>query len=138
MLVNYIGHGSVEIWRGNLITSDDANSLINGSRLPLVVAMTCLNGMFHDLYTESLAEALLKAEQGGAVAVWASSGLTEPDGQAVLNKELIQLLFNGGSITLGEAAMKAKEAVSDRDIRRTWILFGDPTIRLKSGLRTED
>jgi len=138
LLVNYIGHGSVEIWRGNLITSDDANSLINGSRLPLVVAMTCLNGMFHDLYTESLAEALLKAEQGGAVAVWASSGLTEPDGQAVLNKELIQLLFNGGSITLGEAAMKAKEAVSDRDIRRTWILFGDPTIRLKSGLRTED
>jgi hypothetical protein len=48
--------------------------------------MTCLNGLFHDVYTESLAEAMLKAQQGGAVAVWASSGLTGPEGQVVMNK----------------------------------------------------
>ena len=93
--------------------------------------MTCLNGFFQDVYSDSLAEALLKAKQGGAVAVWASSGLTEPDKQAVMNKEVVRLLFNGGKLTLGEAVKRAKAAVSDPDIRKTWILFGDPTTKLK-------
>jgi hypothetical protein len=78
-----------------------------------------------------LAEALLKAPQGGALAVWASSGLTEPSAQAVMNRELVRLLFNGPSLTVGEAAMKAKATITDPDIRRTWILFGDPATRLR-------
>ncbi len=130
-LVTYIGHGSVGLWRGGILSSDDADGLINGARLPFVVAMTCLNGAFHDLYTRSLAEALLTAPQGGAVAVWASSGLTEPEGQLLMNKELMRLLFTTRAITLGEATMKAKAATTDQDIRRTWILFGDPMTRLK-------
>jgi len=96
-----------------------------------VVAMTCLNGFFHDLYSESLAEALLKAEQGGAVAVWASSGLTAPSGQVVMNQELVRLLFGEEQLTLGEAIRRAKAAVTDRDVRRTWSLIGDPATQLK-------
>ena len=132
LLVNYLGHGSTEIWRGGLLTSDDALTLSNGVRLSFLVSMTCLNGMFHDVYTESLAEAVLKAEQGGAVAVWASSGLTEPGGQAVMDQELVRLLFGRKVLTLGEATMRAKKVVRDKDIRRTWILFGDPTTKLKN------
>ena len=128
LLVNYIGHGSVELWRGDVFTSDDVATLTNGARLPFFVAMTCLNGYFHDPFpTDSLAESLLKAEQGGAIAVWASSGLTEPEGQSLMNKKLMPLLFDGKSRTLGEATMKAKTATKDQDVRRTWILFGDPT-----------
>jgi hypothetical protein len=129
LLVNFIGHGSIEIWNG-VLTSDDAESLINRG-LPFFVGMSCLNGSFPDIYMDSLAESLMKAPQGGAVAVWMSSGLTEPGRQAVMNKELIKLLFNGQSLTLGEATARAKASVSDQDIRRTWILFGDPTTKLK-------
>jgi hypothetical protein len=130
LLVNFIGHGSLEIWRGSILTSDDAENFTNRG-LPFFVSMTCLNGSFQDPYAEPLGEALLKAPQGGAIAVWTSSGLTEPDKQAVMNKELIKLLFGRESLTLGEATAKAKASVSDQDIRRTWILFGDPTTRLK-------
>jgi hypothetical protein len=130
ILVNYIGHSSVEIWRG-LLDSDDAPSLTNGLHLPFLINMTCLNGLFHDVYTESLSEALLKAEGGGAVAVWASSGMTGPGGQTLIDKELIRLLFNRESITLGEAVRRAKAATTDTDIRRTWIFFGDPSTKLK-------
>lgn len=84
------------------------------------------------LYRESLSEALLKAEGRGAVAVWASSGLTEPAAQAVLNRELIRVFFNGGSITLGEAVKRAKTVTKDPNVRRTWILFHDPTTQLKN------
>ncbi len=130
LLVNYMGHGSTEVWAGGkLLTSADARVLTNGDRLPVVVAMNC-NGFFHDLYTESLAEALLKAPQGGAVAVWASSGLTGPHQQAVMNQALIDALFGEKRLTLGEATKRAKALTGGRDVQRTWLLFGDPTTRL--------
>jgi hypothetical protein len=131
-VVNYMGHGSVNLWSGSLLTNEDAGNLTNGERLPLFVMMTCLNGYFHDPALDSLAESLLKAENGGAVAVWTSAGMTEPGDQSVLNKQLYQLLFTAGNaMTLGEATAKAKAAVTDGDIRRTWVLLGDPTMRLK-------
>jgi hypothetical protein len=48
-----------------------------------------------------------------------------------MDKELLRLLFNGEGLTIGEATARAKAAVGDMDIRRTWILFGDPAARLK-------
>jgi hypothetical protein len=131
LLVNYLGHGSVDVWRGGIFSGKDAEGLSNKGNLGFFVNMTCLNGFFQDVYTTSLAEELLKAPGGGAVAVWASSGLTEPDKQLLMNKALIRLLFNGEGLTIGEAAMRAKAATGDQDIRRTWVLFGDPSTRLK-------
>jgi Peptidase family C25 len=135
-VVNYTGHGSVNLWRGNLLTNEDALSLTNGERLPVFVMMTCLNGYFQDPALDSLAESLMKVERGGAVAVWASSGITEPDGQSLINQQAYRLIFNSDSATgrpllLGEAMMRAKAAVSNLDIRRTWILLGDPTMRIR-------
>jgi hypothetical protein len=129
-VVNYIGHGSNEVWRGNLLTSDAALQLKH-DRLPLWLPMTCLNGYFQAPYGDSLAEALLKAPSGGAVAVWASSGLTESGDQLPIDEALVRLLFSDTSTTLGDATLAAKAAAKDPDIRRTWILFGDPTTRLR-------
>ncbi len=129
LVVNYLGHGSVELWRGNVLTSEDPAGLTNGAKLPLLISMDCLNGYFSDIYTESLAEALMKAPNGGAVGVWTASGLTDPLVQVVMNREFaVQLLQY--SQTVGEAVIKAKAAANDPDVRKTWIFFGDPTIRL--------
>ncbi len=122
-LVNYMGHGSVEVWDG-LFSDTDATALTN-QQLSIYVSMNCLNGFFHDLYTESLAESLIKAPSGGAVAVWASSTLSSFDPQATLNREFLKRLAR---TSLGEAAAAAKAAITDIDARRTWILFGDPTL----------
>lgn len=115
---------------GNLLTNEDAAGFANQERLTLFVLMTCLNGYYQDPVLDSLAESLLKSE-GGAVAAWASSGMTLPTGQAAMNREIIKQLFSGGGVTLGEATRRAKAAVSDADVRRTWTLFGDPVMRLK-------
>jgi hypothetical protein len=48
-----------------------------------------------------------------------------------MNKELIRLLFGREPISLGEATARAKASVSDQDIRKTWILFGDPSTKLR-------
>jgi hypothetical protein len=131
LVVNYLGHGGMMEWGGNLFTADDAEALANGGGLPFFINMTCLNGFFQAPYGDTLAEPLLKAENGGAVAVWTSSGMTEPGGQLKMNQELVRLLFSPEGLTIGEAAMRAKASVTDQDIRRTWILFGDPATRLK-------
>jgi peptidase C25-like protein len=134
-LVNYVGHGSSDQWRGNLLRSSDAGALTNRQSLSLFFSMTCLNGFFQDPSLESLAEVLLKS-RGGAVAVWASSGMTEPSGQAAMDQEIFRLMFESNSLkgqpqTIGEATARAKAGVSDGDVRRTWILFGDPSTRLR-------
>ena len=136
LIVNYLGHGSSYIWgkTGELLSRADigTNWTTTGSRLPFVVAMNCLNGFFQSTEDEeSLAETLLRAN-GGAVAVWASSSLTEAEPQGVMNDELFRLLFTPGAQgTLGDAVAAAKSGVLSSDVRRSWIFFGDPAMRLK-------
>ena len=129
LLVNYVGHGSVNQWRGNLLTNEVAIGLTN-EHLTLFVMMTCLNGYFNDPALDSLGESLMKAN-GGGVAVWSSSGMTVPGEQALMNQEWVRVLFETRGTTLGEAAMRAKQATSGLDVRRTWTLLGDPATRLK-------
>jgi hypothetical protein len=131
-IVHYSGHGSVQIWHDDLLTTDVAAAFSNGARLPLFVMMNCLNGFFHGLFPEeSLAEALVRAPAGGAIGAWASSGLTDPRIQQVLDEALFRVLFTGGYRTVGEVLVAAKQAVSSPDVRRTWIFFGDPAMQLK-------
>jgi hypothetical protein len=132
-IINYTGHGSVDQWRGGLLTNEDAALLGNSERASVFVMMTCLNSYGLDPALDSLAEALMKTERGGAVAVWASSGMTNPDAQAEMNQQLYRLVFGAGGsqITLGELTGRAKAAISDRDIRVTWMLIGDPTMKIR-------
>jgi hypothetical protein len=132
-LVNYVGHGSASQWRGGLLDSEDARALTNPDRLPVFVMMTCLNGYFIEAAGHSLSEALMTSERG-AVAVWASTGLTLPQDQTLMNQALYVAIFSGNGLkqpTIGETMRRAKLAVSDADVRRTWVLLGDPTMRLK-------
>jgi hypothetical protein len=129
-LANYLGHGSNGVWTGaSLLSLFDAPGLTNQNRLSVFVTMTCFNGYFQDATYDSMAEALLKSP-GGAVAVWASSGMTEPGAQTVIDEELFRQLYGGGSPALGDAVRAAKHNTNDPDVRRTWILFGDPALRL--------
>ena len=129
--MNYYGHGSTRLWTdAPILTAGDAGNLGNAQHLSFFVNMTCLNGYFQEPSLDSVAESLLKA-QGGAIAVWASTGITEPDGQVMMSQEAIRQLFNGSGITIGEATARAKGATADSDVRRTWILLGDPATKLK-------
>jgi hypothetical protein len=130
-IVQYSGHGLIESWStGNYLTSPDAPALTN-SRASVVLTMSCLNGYFHDLGTESLAEALLRSPRGAA-AVWASSALTYADGQIPMSQSWFRQIYGPGTAPrLGEAIRRAKADSFDPNVRKTWILFGDPTLRVR-------
>jgi uncharacterized repeat protein (TIGR01451 family) len=132
LIVNYNGHGSTEQWSfSDLLDGSTAADLTNGGRTPVYFLMDCLNGFFQDVYTESLAESLLLAPDGGAVGVWASSGLTNAPPQAFLDLSLFRAISRNPGGSLGATMLAAKLLVTDPDVRRTWILFGDPALRLR-------
>ena len=128
-IVNYNGHGNLNMWRG-VFSGADALELTNEKHPTMFVMMDCLNGYFQDPVSDSLGEALLKSS-GGAVAVWASSAMTYSDGQAPMNAEFYRQVFAGPHARLGDAAVRAKASTTDVDVRRSWVLLGDPTMRLK-------
>jgi hypothetical protein len=131
-VVNYKGHWNIDTWRGGLLTGEDIGNLKNAERLPLFVMMTCLNGYFHDAQLDSLAESLMRMDKGGAIAVWASSGMTSPSDDAAMNLEMFRKLYDRNmSWTLGEAILQAKTKAQSKDARLTWGLFGDPTTRIQ-------
>jgi CSLREA domain-containing protein len=130
-ITNYTGHGSNGVWTGAaLLSSNDAPNLTNTNRLSVFTMMTCYNGYFQNAFNDSLSEALLKAP-GGAVAVWASTTLTQPAAQNAIDQEFYRMLFGVQPATLGDAARGAKLVTGDADVRRTWTLFGDPAMRLR-------
>jgi hypothetical protein len=132
-VVGYSGHGNVDFWTGAvLFTSTDAIGLTNGTnKLSFVVVMDCLNGYFQDPTLLSLSEALLKAPNGGAVAAFASSGLTIAQGQHQMGEELYTQLYSGSPMAIGDAIKIAKGATFDIDVKRTWIFFGDPSLKIR-------
>ena len=128
-LIHYSGHGTIDHWRGNLLTVADAPSLRNADRLPIVTVANCLTGIFQEPLMDGLGEALVAAPDAGAVAVWGSSGTTGVPGQETLMTEFMKALFGESEATIGEAARRAKATVDDPDVRSTWILLGDPATR---------
>jgi uncharacterized repeat protein (TIGR01451 family) len=131
-LVNYLGHGSEEQWAGpNIFDENSANSLTNGSQLPVFLIMNCLNGFFQDVYAQPLGVSLILASNGGGVAVLASSGLNQPTPQTTLDALVVQSAFSASGMALGDAVVKAKSNIADPDVRRTFVLFGDPAMKIK-------
>ena len=147
LIWNYSGHASVQLWATeNIFSTGDVTTLGNSGKLPFVVAMTCLSGFFG--YPEagwaalpSLAEVLLRESNNGAVAAFMSTGMTDPEGQRVLDQALFEGIFKRDLRRLGRAISYAKQALVANsaglgEMGKTFLLFGDPAMRLKVPLPT--
>lgn len=139
-LVTYMGHGQYGSWgRSNndfMFDLADVAALHNDGQLPVVLVANCLNGFFAGSQaTPSLAEALQRQRAGGAIAVWAPSGLGYPADHLHLLRTFYRAIFAPRRPTLGVATMIAKGALFNRgadgrELIDTYILFGDPALHL--------
>jgi len=133
-VVNYVGHGAIDVWaKEGLLRVDDVALLHQSGRLPLAIAWTCLSGYFHHPKVRSLGETLLLARREGAIAALVPSGETMAADQRFLAEALFRHLFV--EPTLGEAILHAKRALDAdqpgiRDVVRTFVLLGDPALSL--------
>ena len=133
-IVTYYGHGSVSNWTEAPILRGSEATNLNNNQLGLYLLMTCLNGYSHSHSSDGMAESLLKAENGGAIAVWASSGMTIADYQLPMSQAIYQQITNSTTRNqprLGSLLKAAKSASNDPDVKKTWSLLGDPTVFVK-------
>ncbi len=132
-IVNYTGHGNTTAWASSptFFGSADVANLTNGNRLSIFTMLTCLNGYFIQ-NLDSLAETLLKKQNGGAVAVWASSGETTPDIQEIMATRFFSQVGGSNTMRLGDLIKDAKTVIpGGRDVRLSWVLLGDPTLKVR-------
>lgn len=132
-ILNYVGHGSIAVWGDEMVLrAEDADILVNGSRLPLFTTFTCLNGYFNHPSTDALAETLLWARNGGVVAAVAPSGRSFTTQQTPLADAFYRYLLSGEAATVGEALMRAKRDAAAEpelvEVIHTFNLLGDPAL----------
>ena len=135
-LLNFIGHGGVDrLAQEGLLTTADVASLSNGSKLPVVTALTCNIGRHELPGFTSLGEALVTKAGGGAVAVWAPTGLSLNRDAKILGDQFFQSVLQSGDVLLGDAILNALEtyAASSSNtfsILEMFTLLGDPALRI--------
>ena len=156
-LVNYSGHGSTGVWAAPSFlgvnnmqitqptTAPTVPVLRNTNNFSMFMMLTCLNGYFIRNDADSLAEKLLKAKwyeevmpgtynvnQVGAAATWTSTGKTTPDVQEVMAARFLNQVTAGTMPRFGDLIADAKSTiVGGRDVRLSWVLLGDPTLKLR-------
>jgi hypothetical protein len=134
LIVNYSGHGTTGTWGGSPVFFNifSVPSLTNASSTSIYTMLTCLNGYFHNITNESFAEALTKAQNGGAVAAWASSGLTASSQQLLMGNRFYNQVGAGNIQRLGDLIKDAKSVVpGGSSVRFSWALIGDPMLKVR-------
>ncbi len=139
LVVNYVGHGSPDLWAHEHIFSRTADlpRLSNSNKLPLVYAASCAISFFDDPKREGMSEDLLSMS-GGAAGVIAATRLVYSAENASFNREVFDVLLTDESLTICEALFAAKllrQYVSPttpvpNTNDRNYVYFGDPYLRL--------
>ena len=135
-LIVYNGHSSVRQWSAaRLFHRDDVAALHNAGRLPVVLEMTCFTGFFHEPGGTTLDETLLRAAEGGAVAVWGPTGLGVATGHQLLAQGFLASALQRHEGTIGAGTLSGKlelvaSGSSALDLVDTFTLLGDPATRL--------
>lgn len=134
-IVNYCGHGTSGVWATQtFFAATMVPQLTNATRQSIFTMLTCLNGYFIRLDADSLAEVLVKSPTGGAAAAWASSAETTSDIQTIMGKRFYGEIASGNTKRIGDLVVDAKSFVpydpDDVDVRYSWVLFGDPMLKI--------
>jgi hypothetical protein len=136
LFVNWFGHGGPDrLGNEGVLKSSDVGSLTNSTRLPVLTAMSCVVGRFEYPGTPCLGELLVNAANGGAIAVWAPSGLTYNNRSGILARGFYQAHYTLGYSVLGDvvlASMHHFASISGDQISlRLYNLLGDPALLIE-------
>jgi hypothetical protein len=140
-VMNYTGHGSPTSWGTTGFNNADVNALVNDDELPFIFSVACNNGEFHS-YTTCFGEAWLRATNEdrptGAIAMYASSVSqswappmeAQDEFNLRLTDETEPYHYFGGLCYAGSSSMMDAYGGDGVEMFDTWILFGDPTVRV--------
>ncbi|WP_455499033.1 C25 family cysteine peptidase [Coprobacter sp.] len=144
-IVNYVGHGYMSSWSTTGFSVSDMKLLSNKGKLPVIVSAACDNGKF--IPGTCLSESFLRARNVdgdpiGAVGMLGFSSMATWNPLMLAQDEIVRILtasdIPGSKKTFGEITGMSYEKVigrykgSGEDAAKQWILFGDPSMLLRS------
>lgn len=146
-IANYCNHGSPDGWAVGDFSNIHVHQLTNDNMLPFIWSVACNNGEFS--YDECFAEAWMRAKNPatgeptggiGGMFSWIQQPWLPPMyGQ----DEMVAILTEwrpGYKHTLAGASLNGNMFVLDKcpedygDTHNTWILFGDPSMLLRTSV----
>jgi hypothetical protein len=133
VLINYIGHGSPDLWADEraFYWKEDLYQLTNRDKLSVVFNASCSIGQFDSPLREAMAEELFRYADGGAIATVAATRLVFSDDNAKFAYKAFDVMFGDEPYTLCEAVFVAKllrqiPVGGPIDNDRSYVVFGDP------------
>ena len=141
-IISYCGHGGSSSWVTTGFNNNNVNALTNVGKLPFILSVACVNGEYHT--GTCFAEAWLRATHDGqptGAAGFTGSTINQPWNSPMCAQDaMIDLLVGtvptdqkytyGGIFFNGMIRML--DVYNDVEVFRTWILFGDPTLHLRT------
>jgi len=110
LIVNWIGHGSVNLWADERVFRrlEDMPRLVNGKRMPLVFTASCSIGKFDFPSSECMAEDFISQTSNRAISVISATRDVFANANAELNNALFDQLLRSDSTGIGESLYMAK------------------------------
>jgi hypothetical protein len=137
-LVSWVGHGGLDqLANSGILTSGDAPALLSSGRLPVLIAMTCTINRFEDGTVEPLGSALTRQPNGGALAVWSATGLSNHENARVLQRAFLKLAAAKPELRVGDLVMQTL-AANPSDTAGIYVLLGDPAVTLELPKETKN
>ena len=152
-IINYCNHGSETSWGVCNYSTSNVHALTNDYKLPIVWSVACLNGQFN-YGTECFAEAWLRATDNSTGAPTGAIGgmfswISQPWEPPMYGQdEMVDIFTEWRSTdifnhTLGACSLNGNQYVLDAApsdngaTHNTWLLFGDPSMMVRSANPTE-
>lgn len=137
-LVSWVGHGGLDqLANSGILTAGDAPALLSPGRLPVLIAMTCTINRFEDGTVEPLGAALTRQSDGGALAVWSATGLSNHENARVLQRAFLKLAAAKPELRVGDLVMQTL-AANPSDTAGIYVLLGDPAVPLELPKETKN
>jgi hypothetical protein len=145
-VIFYTGHGSPNSWATGSLSKAQIEELTNYSKYPVIWSAACETGNFASKYC--LAEAWLRARKnnkptGALAALMATSAqssyppMEAQDKIAEIMAGPIESIGSIGSVAYrGMISMNDVYGSHGYLITDTWVLFGDPSVKLRTGKAT--
>ncbi|MCP4566043.1 MAG: type IX secretion system sortase PorU [FCB group bacterium] len=136
LIVNYIGHGSPDVWADEhvLKKASDLSRMQNEDKPTVVIAASCSIGFFDAPDKEGMAEMMFR-QTGGAIATVSATRLVYSTDNSIFNYDLYDALFDGHQ-NICEAVYSTKmmhQFIHNSSLvrnDRAYLVFGDPLGRL--------
>ena len=146
-IITYCGHGGSDCWVTSGFSNSDVNALTNVGKLPFILSVACVNGEYHTgtCFAESWLRATNNGEPTGAVG-FTGSTINQPwnspmCAQDAMVDRLVGTVPADQKFTYGgiffNGMIKMLDVYNDVEVFRTWLLFGDPTLQLRTAIPEE-